>query len=320
MANSSDVQTNPINDPRIYCNYSRLVKLRSHIKRFSFFPHLNTSRLLSGRHSSLFRGRGLNFEELRHYQLGDDIRCLDWKVTMRTGKAHSRVYSEEKDHQVIICVDQRSSMFFSSLDTMKSVVAAELAVLSSWRILKESDRVGFYLFNDDKTNWLKPTRSQGELLHYIKTIVKDNSLLSVDNHHSSATALSQVIDGLNRRKLKDSIIIIFSDWNDVTSADIKHLKQLQQHNDILSIMISDPMEEQLDSDLSANWVLSNGQEQLNINTSLDIKKTNQILADAQHMKREQLCRLMAMKALPYIEITTDGSHIAQFIQILRGKQ
>lgn len=99
-------------DPRLYCDYARLVRLQAQAESFSLLPHLKAGSVLSGRHNSLFRGRGLNFEELRHYQLGDDIRNLDWKVTMRTGKPHVRSYTEEKDRNVIVCVDQRSTMFF----------------------------------------------------------------------------------------------------------------------------------------------------------------------------------------------------------------
>lgn len=89
-------------DPRLYCDYSRLVRIQAQAESFSLLPHLKAGSVLSGRHNSLFRGRGLNFEELRHYQLGDDIRNLDWKVTMRTGKPHVRSYTEEKDRNVMI--------------------------------------------------------------------------------------------------------------------------------------------------------------------------------------------------------------------------
>ena len=103
-------------DPRLYCEYARLVRLQAQVKSFSLLPHLNSGSVLSGRHNSLFRGRGLNFEELRHYQLGDDIRNLDWKVTMRTGKPHVRSYTEEKDRNMIICVDHITSLNYNHID------------------------------------------------------------------------------------------------------------------------------------------------------------------------------------------------------------
>ena len=98
--------------------------------------------ILGGKHSSKLRGRGLDFEEVRTYVPGDDIRNIDWKVTARTQKTHSKGFSEEKEKPALIVVDQSKSMFFGSVKRTKSVVAAELAALAAFRILKEGDRVG----------------------------------------------------------------------------------------------------------------------------------------------------------------------------------
>ena len=243
-------------DPRIHCEYTRLVKLRTRIDGFSLYPHLKTSRQLSGRHLSSYRGRGLNFEELRHYNLGDDIRNLDWKVTLRTGKPHVRSYTEEKDHNVILCVDQRSSLFFSSVDTMKSVIAAELASLCAWRVIKESDRVGFFLIKDNDTECMTE---------------KDTSLL----------------------------------------------KHLQKSNDVLSVLISDPMEASLTFNPTSKWVFSDGTHQINVEKKRDVIKANQHL-QTEHQKRcDTLRHLMAIKRLPFMEISTSGTHIAQFTHLLR---
>ncbi|MEH6452161.1 MAG: DUF58 domain-containing protein, partial [Psychromonas sp.] len=111
-------------DARLHANYRRLVKLQALSHSFRLLSKWQAKSLMAGRHHSQFRGRGLNFEELKHYQVGDDIRNLDWKVTLRTGQAHVRLYSEEKDRNVVILVDQGANMFFASTDTMKSVVAA----------------------------------------------------------------------------------------------------------------------------------------------------------------------------------------------------
>jgi uncharacterized protein (DUF58 family) len=94
------------------CGQLRALEFRA--RGFSFLPRQPARSVLTGRHSSRLRGRGLNFEELRHYQPGDDIRSLDWKVTRRTGKPHVRVYTEERERSVLLLVDQRVSMFFGS--------------------------------------------------------------------------------------------------------------------------------------------------------------------------------------------------------------
>ena len=151
-------------DPNIYANLKQLIALKFQATGFSFLPKQPIHSILSGRHASRLRGRGLNFEELRHYRAGDDIRTMDWKVTNRTGKPHVRVYTEERERPVLLLIDQRISMFFGSLLKMKSVIAAELAALSAWRVLSAGDRVGAIVFNDTDILESKPYRSQKNVL------------------------------------------------------------------------------------------------------------------------------------------------------------
>ena len=108
--------------------------------RFSFLPRQPVHSLLSGRHASRIRGRGLNFEEIRGYLPGDDVRSIDWKVTARTREPHVRVFTEERDRPAFLVVDQRISMFFGSRRNMKSVTAAELGAAGAWRVADAGDR------------------------------------------------------------------------------------------------------------------------------------------------------------------------------------
>src|SRR5262245_28633626 len=126
--------------PGVYANLDALVKLQYHASGFSFLPRQPIRSLLAGRHASRLRGRGLNFEEIRRYQIGDDIRQIDLKATMRTRKTQSRVYTEERERTVLLLVDQRITMFFGSVLNMKSVTAAEAAAISAWRVLDQKDR------------------------------------------------------------------------------------------------------------------------------------------------------------------------------------
>lgn len=306
-------------DARIHCEYSKLVKLQSQAGFFSLLPNLKSGTALSGRHSSVFRGRGLNFEELRHYQLGDDIRNLDWKVTMRTGKPHVRSYTEEKDRNFIICVDQRSSMFFSSVDTMKSVVAAELAALTAWRILQDSDRVGFVINATEKLHWLTPKRSQGDLLHRLQLLASSNQSLNVTSTDVDSVSFTQFVTLLGRLKLKEATIIILSDWSGAIPDDVTHLKHLQKHNDVLGVLISDPFESMFPS-LNNEWVVGDGDFQINLNDAKKFDLANKGLAEHQSLKKEQLIQLMAAKGLPTIEVDTSGSHIEQFKRAIGGRR
>ncbi|MGF1751084.1 DUF58 domain-containing protein [Vibrio cionasavignyae] len=306
-------------DARIYCDYAQLVRLQSQSQSFHLLPNLKAGSALSGRHQSLFRGRGLNFEELRHYQLGDDIRNLDWKVTMRTGKPHVRTYTEEKDRDVVIVVDQRSAMFFSSVQVMKSVVAAEIAALCAWRVLKDSDRVGFLLADSQRLTWSKSKRSQNDLLAQLKRIAHANQTLDAASIDAEGTQFDDIVQLLLRLKLQSTTLILISDWSDASTQNISHLQRLQQHNDVLAIMVSDQFEQQLPTHASTQgWVMGNGSQQVNIQNDAMLQVVNRQLQDHIKSKREQLSKLMHRYHIPLVELDTSGQHIAQFKKTVGG--
>ena len=134
--------------PGVYVDLDELIALDRRDRRVSFLPRQPVRSLLSGRYASRMRGRGLNFEEIRDYRSGDDVRSIDWKVTARLRKPHVRVFNEERDRQALLVVDQRLTMFFGSRLAMKSVTAAQAAAIGAWRILAVGDRVGGIVFND----------------------------------------------------------------------------------------------------------------------------------------------------------------------------
>src|SRR5262249_8656441 len=136
--------------------------------------------LLSGRHGSRIRGRGLAFEELRRYLPGDDVRAIDWRVTARTTKPVVRVYSEEKDRPALVVVDQRINMFFGPRRAMKSVAAAETAALVAWRALAQGDRVGGLVFDDARIDEVRPQRSRAAVVRLLETIATRNAALRAD--------------------------------------------------------------------------------------------------------------------------------------------
>ncbi|KII75285.1 DUF58 domain-containing protein [Vibrio renipiscarius] len=320
MAKPTHAPHSDVLDSRLYCDYARLVRLQAQAESFTLLPHLCAGSVLSGRHHSLFRGRGLNFEELRHYQVGDDIRNLDWKVTMRTGKPHVRSYTEEKDRNVIICVDQRSAMFFASTEVMKSVVAAEIAAICGWRVLKDGDRVGFLIAAHNRLYRHQPQRSQNALLSQLKRLVQVNQTLDVTCVDHDEVSFSRWIELIKRMKTKQSTLILISDWHDCAPRHLDQLKQLQQHNDVLAIMVSDPLERSLPQDLAqANWVVGDGQYQLNLDSHAKVDLASAHLTEASSIQRQSLSKLMAMKNLPHIEIGTQGDHIEHFQKRIGGR-
>ena len=141
---------------KAFVSLEGLLALKHKARGFSFMPRQPVHSVLAGRHASRLRGRGMNFEELRHYLEGDDTRTIDWLATARLASPHVRVYTEEKDRPVLLIVDQRSTMFFGSRHAMKSVAAAEVAALSAWRATSLGDRVGAVVFGDAEIVEVKP--------------------------------------------------------------------------------------------------------------------------------------------------------------------
>src|SRR5262245_28432351 len=163
--------------PGVHVTVADLVALRWRARGFSFLPRQPMNSLLSGRFASKLRGRGLNFEEIRRYQPGDDVRQIDWKVTARMRKAHSRVYTEERERPALLVVARRISRFFGSVKRMKSVTAAEAAALAAWRVLEAKDRVGAVVFDDREVRVVRPHRSRANVLRILGMIAEKNQAL-----------------------------------------------------------------------------------------------------------------------------------------------
>lgn len=295
-------------DPRIYVSYRQLVKLQALSLSFNLLPKWQAKTLMTGRHTSAFRGRGLNFEELKHYQVGDDIRNLDWKVTLRTGQPHVRLYTEEKDRNVVLLVDQSCNMFFSSVNTMKSVVAAELAALIAWRVLREGDRLGFLLQDANKHHWLAPQRGQNHLLYQLNLLAKANQKLNVNSVQKGS--ISDAITELAKRNLHQTTVIMLSDFLSLNDDDIKKLKQVQRSNDFLGIRILDPLELSIPDD--ADWVMGDGKFQFTLSDNQQFAKVNKAFSATAFHRAKQLNYLMAKNNVPLIEISTQGDHLSQF--------
>lgn len=247
----------------IYTSLHDLVRLRYTAGGFSYLPRQPVRSLLAGRKRSKLRGRGLDFDELRHYRPGDDIRTMDWRVTNRTGKPHVRVYTEERDRPVVVVVDQRLPMFFGSARKMKSVIAAEVAAITAWRVLGVGDRIGAILFNDQRVAEARPARSENRVMGWLGDLAKMNNELSVNaGIDSDPDALLAALKATQRMVSHDYLVILVSDFYGWSDKALQSIRRIAQHNDIISCMVFDPLEQ----DISAadKLVVSDGVYQLEI--------------------------------------------------------
>jgi len=221
-----------------------LLLLKAEARGFSFLPRQPVASLLAGRHASRLRGRGLAFEELRRYRPGDDIRAMDWQATARLRSPHVRVYSEERERPVLLVVDQRAPMFFGSRRAMKSVAAAEVAALGTWRALASGDRVGGIVFNDDEIIDLPPHRSQTRVLRILHELVRLNQALAANSGVHPApvrVTLNQALEAASRRATHDHLVVLVSDFDGADDETQRLATLLAAHNDMLAVAVYDPL-------------------------------------------------------------------------------
>ena len=232
----------------IYVQLDELVRLQHKASGFSFLPRQPVHSILSGQHASKLRGRGLNFEELRNYLPGDDTRNIDWKVTARTRTPYVRVYTEEKDRTVWLLVDQRVGMFFGSRQRMKSVVAAEVAAISAWRVLSVGDRVGALVFDDSEVSVIPPHRSRERVMQILKQVVKKNHALSAHpDLKPNAGKLNEALKQVSHLARHDCLVCLITDGDGVNSETRRHISRLSEHNDVLTALVYDPLEKDMPS-------------------------------------------------------------------------
>jgi uncharacterized protein (DUF58 family) len=234
-------------DPRVWAELPALAALEARARGFDFLPRQPVGSVLSGRRASRLRGRGLEFEEIRAYLPGDDVRTIDWKVTARTGAPHVRVTREERDRPALIVVDQRQAMFFGSRLNMKSVTAAELTALAAWRILAAGDRVGGLVLSDAGLDEVRAHRSRSAVLRLLSLVAARNAALSADA--SAVPGAAAYLNGALARAAAtvthDWLVLVVSDFDGADENSLRTLSGIARGNDLVLALVHDPIAHEL---------------------------------------------------------------------------
>ncbi len=198
----------------------------------------------SGPFLSRLRGRGMEYDESRPYLPGDDIRQLDWRVTARTGRPHTKMFREERERPVLICVDYRRAMFFATRGVFKAVQAARAASLLAWHAQHNGDRVGGLLFADQEHHELPPRRGRTATMQWLKMLVTQGALQRAQAAQPAINArpLSEVLLRVARVAKPGTLVLIVSDFRGFDAAANAALVQLGLHVDVGLIAINDPLE------------------------------------------------------------------------------
>jgi uncharacterized protein (DUF58 family) len=198
-----------------------------------------------GDYLSPFRGRGMEFSESRPYQPGDDVRNIDWRVTARTGRAHTKLFREERERPVFLCVDFRASMFFATRGRFKAVAAAQMAALAGWAAALQGDRIGGMIFADTEHHELKPQRGRGAVLRFIRALVSHPAWYADRRGAPAADAGHKALARLRHVVRPGSLVFLFSDFRWLDEPAQLALGRLARHSDVVPVFISDPVERAL---------------------------------------------------------------------------
>ncbi len=194
------------------------------------------SESFSGQYLSVFKGKGIEFAEVREYIVGDDIRTIDWNITARTSKVYVKKFNEERELTILVATDISSSLFFGTEKKMKNVVAAELAALFLFAALKNNDKVGLYLFSDTTELYIPPRKGRNHVLRIIREIIAYRP-------KSPYTNISKALEKINHLMKRRCVIILISDFDD--DGFDKAIKITEQRHDLIPVIVSDPMEIEL---------------------------------------------------------------------------
>ena len=294
-----------------YIDLAELVRLRHGARDLKLKKQRKTFSPLIGPHQSRFRGRGIEFDEVRAYQAGDDIRNIDWRVTARTGRPHTKLFHEERERPVLLLVDQSLSMFFGSKNCFKSVMAAHVAALLAWAALQQNDRVGGLVFCGAERLEIRPQRSAKTVLQLLRDIDICNRRL----HRQlppTEVGLCEALEELRRIARPGSNIFVVSDFRNCHGEGKKHLHQLSRHNDISAVRIYDPLEQELPP--ADAYSVTDGTQRAQLFTG--DRQLRERYRQSFHQKTETLRQLLGPMGIPLLHVSTEDSPLQYFRTLL----
>ncbi len=261
---------------------------------------------MAGGHLSRFQGRGVEFDEVRPYQPGDEIRNMDWRVTARTGKPHTKLFREERERPALLLLDLRPAMFFATQGALKSVIAAECASLLAWSVVHQGDRVGALIVDaSNQAATVRPSRGKRSVMRMLGQITDHPQW--TQRVPDSGESLLLPLQRASHAARAGSLMLIVSDGRGLDDASQALLRQLLKHHQIVFVMVFDPFEKRLPD----TGVLQafDGQTVRELNAA-DARVRGQ-LAEHFHARHARLQELAKMPGFFLIECaTTDDPYTA----------
>lgn len=259
-----------------------LIALRGAARHFAWQARSRVRSARAGVRASRFRGRGIDFAEVRVYEPGDDVRHIDWRVTARTGTPHTKIFQEERERPILVVADLGPSSFFGTRRRMKSVAIAELAALLTWTAFDNGDRIGAIVRSGDGHHAFRPRHSRATVLQILRRIADDGAALA-DRFAAAAEgraesgagdgagfSLADALAQARRVARPGTSVFVLSDFSAPGALDElgdvrRSLRLLARHSQVDAVLVSDPFERELpDADL---YPISDGRDRALLDTT-----------------------------------------------------
>ncbi|HKM38430.1 MAG TPA: DUF58 domain-containing protein [Thiopseudomonas sp.] len=249
---------------RTHIDLHNLLDMRHYLQRIELFSTPLQRSTLLGLHRSRLRGRGMDFDQVRAYQAGDDARSIDWRVTARTGTVHTKVFHEERERPTFILVEQSLHLFFASTGCFKSVIAAQAASLFAWASLKHNDRVGGLVFDHNSAKAIAVHRNKRSVLHFLQAITEANQRLQQPMTSALNNPLPHALQQAQRLTRPGSLMILICNERHLNDETSQLLRNLATHAELILLPLSDPLEHSLPH--MDNALFSLGEHRVRLNT------------------------------------------------------
>lgn len=296
----------------IHPSREELIGLRLPARNLPLKPRQPVQGVMAGSHASPFRGRGMDYVESRGYQSGDDVRNMDWRVTARSGRAHVKVYQDERERPVVVMADFGPGMFFATEGVFKSIVAARAAALIGWAAAHNGDRIGALLYNGNHHE-IRPLRGQRGALQLIRALVAAADPSGAGSRpQPGGNPFNAALTRLRRVVRPGSLIYMLSDFYHLDSDGKCHLQWLRRHNDIVACQILDRLE--LAPPPPGRYPVMAGDRR----AVLDMHAATQREAWTRHFdeRRQRVGELMRQCAIPLFQLGTADDISQRLRQIL----
>ena len=225
---------------------------------------LRVNSLQTGAYVSRFRGRGMEFDESRPYQPGDDPRSIDWRVTARSTTAYTKLFREERERPVLVAVDLRSNMHFATRGCFKSVNASRAAALLAWAAHHRGDRLGGLIFGDTSHRELKPRLGRRSALRFVHELAEHRDWQKREAEPDGLDPLLQAMSALRRVARPGSLVVVISDFSGFNRAAQSYLSSVARHSEVLAVFLNDPIERELPP--PGRYRLVSDEDELSIDT------------------------------------------------------